>query len=224
MQHPELFDPLYAILEKANPNPDRVGCPSGEELRRLAESPRPPTGLAMVHVTQCFPCYRQYGELRASAVRAAQRRRLMIGIAAGLVLALAGVLWNLRPRTDGSITTAPERRESSEQARVALVDLRRFAVARSEETKGSAPRVAIGRGRLSATIYLPVGSQAGIYDLQILTPSLTSVSATKAMAVIRDGFTIIETDLDLSSTQPGPYQLALRLDDQDWRFYPVQIE
>lgn len=225
MRHPDPFDPLYAILEKANPNPQREGCVPDVELRRLARLTAPPDSPEIAHVTQCFPCYRQFGLYRAELLRS-QRWSRALAIAAALVLSLAGLLWWIRDRTEAPpvITNTPERRESFEPARAALVDLRRFTVARSEEAKGSAARVVIGRGRVSATIYLPVGSPAGAYNLQILTPSLASVVSSKAAAEIRDGLTIIATELDLSRIAPGPYQLALRLGDQDWRFYPVQIE
>jgi len=52
------------VLSRANPNPERIGCPSRETLIGLARREQPINDPAYEHLLKCSPCYRQFTTLR----------------------------------------------------------------------------------------------------------------------------------------------------------------
>ena len=57
-------DDIDEVLSQANPNPERVGCPSHETLIQLARRALPLGDPAYEHLLKCSPCYRQFHALR----------------------------------------------------------------------------------------------------------------------------------------------------------------
>jgi hypothetical protein len=223
----EPIDPLYELLEQANPNPDRVGCLTDEQILGFAEGRRAVTDPGFAHLTACFPCYRQFGKFCAEMKRTTHRRRVA---AAAIVALLAGLgvlfwFWQHHDTSTAPLVATGEapRPGSAIQAKAALIDLRPFAVVRSETPKEANRSVVLDRGRISATIYLPIGSEPGRYEIQILTEDLASLRTASENALFKDGITSVTAELDLQSLIPGKYRLALRLSGQDWRWYPVEI-
>ena len=85
------------------------------------------------------------------------------------------------------------------------------------------PPIEIPRGLLALTIQLPVGSEAGPYELEIRKPNQPAMGAAKAQATIENGITKLPINVDTSSIQPGEYEFAWRLADFSWRHYPILI-
>jgi hypothetical protein len=46
------------VFSRANPNPDRIGCPPRDTLVRLARRQQPIGDPAYEHLAKCSPCYR----------------------------------------------------------------------------------------------------------------------------------------------------------------------
>jgi hypothetical protein len=70
------------VFAGANPNPERIGCPSREVLVALARRERPIDDPAYDHLSECSPCYREVrgmqqaaGERREGPDRVRGRRR-----------------------------------------------------------------------------------------------------------------------------------------------------
>src|SRR5262249_11286640 len=76
-----------AYLREAFPNPERVGCPAQEQLRKLVETPLKADVSITEHLSCCSPCYWQY-----SALLEEQKRRLRSGIFGWLE-----VYWRVTP-------------------------------------------------------------------------------------------------------------------------------
>lgn len=57
-------DDIDEVLSRANPNPERVGCPSREALIELVRRELPLGDPAYEHLLKCSPCYRTYRALR----------------------------------------------------------------------------------------------------------------------------------------------------------------
>ena len=57
-------DDLDEVLSRANPNPERIGCPSHETLVALARREQPIGDPAYEHLLKCSPCYREFRVLR----------------------------------------------------------------------------------------------------------------------------------------------------------------
>ena len=59
-------DELDEVLGRANPNPDRMGCPPRETLIALARRAQPIGDPAYEHLLKCSPCYREFRSLQRS--------------------------------------------------------------------------------------------------------------------------------------------------------------
>lgn len=53
------------VFGSANPNPERIGCLSQDELKALAERRLPIGAPEYEHLTKCSPCYREFRSLQA---------------------------------------------------------------------------------------------------------------------------------------------------------------
>jgi hypothetical protein len=144
---------------------------------------------------------------------------LAYAAAAVLVLAAAGSWFALRGGNGASVS-APTVNETVPQ--VASLDLRPLAVTRSEEQKSAGP-LEVPRGRVNATILLPVGSSAGVYEVRILDRDLRVRASTTASAGIRDDITTLEATLDTSGLDAGDYQLTLRREGGEWQMFPLRV-
>ena len=142
-----------------------------------------------------------------------------LAIGAYLVLALAGSWFALRGGNGASVS-APTVNETVPQ--VASLDLRPLAVTRSEEQKGAGP-LEVPRGRVNATILLPVGSSPGMYEVRILDHDLRVRASTTGSAEIRNYITTLEAMLDTSGLDVGDYQLTLRREGGEWQMFPLRV-
>src|SRR5919109_3472868 len=101
-QHGELAglkkpDEIDEVFGRANPNPDRIGCPSHDVLVALARRERPMGDPAYGHLAECSPCYLEMRALKEGADL--RRRRVMLwAAAAALIVATGSVGWFLSTR------------------------------------------------------------------------------------------------------------------------------
>jgi hypothetical protein len=66
----ELLLAAAAYVQEHFPNPDRVGCPGTETLRRVAADPKNSAALEIIkHTSQCAPCLSELRELIHQARR-----------------------------------------------------------------------------------------------------------------------------------------------------------
>lgn len=213
------------VFSRANPNPDRVGCPSRETLARLATRQQPIDDPAYEHLAKCSPCFREFRALQEGAghvaARAGGSRWLPAGVAAGIALVLAAGWW-----MTGGEGPAPAPQTTGVEAGGQLraeVDLRRFAVLRSEQPQGEAEPVSLPRGSADLVILLPTGSEPGVYEVQVLDGDLRSRAEAKGTATIEDFVTTLRVRLDMGQLATGPYQLAVRLEGDSWRMFPAVV-
>jgi hypothetical protein len=210
------------LFGRAHPNPTREGCPPPELLKRLARRELPIDDPAYDHFAKCSPCYQELRALQqadAATAATAKRRRTMLAAAAILVLAVAGSWFAFR-QTDDTLPAAPSTTETATQ--VASLDLRPLAVTRSDEQK-AAPPLEMPRGRVNATILLPVGSPPGAYELRILDGDLRVRATAKGSAEIRNYITTLEAAIDASPLDAGEYQLTLRREGGEWQMFPLRV-
>jgi hypothetical protein len=213
------------LFGRAHPNPAREGCPPPELLRRLARRELPIGDPAYDHFAKCSPCYKELRTLQqadAARLSTARRRRTMLAAAAVVALAIAGTLFILRPtgRSAKAPATAPSTEAAAQSARL---DLRPLAVTRSEDRKVDAAPLEVPRGRVNATILLPVGASPGAYEIRILDKDLTARATAKGSADIRDFVTTLEAGIDASALEPGEYQLTLRREGGEWQMFPLRV-
>jgi hypothetical protein len=210
------------LFGRAHPNPTRVGCPPPELLKSLARRELPIDDPAYDHFAKCSPCYQELRALQqADAATAAtvKRRRTMLAAAAILALAVAGS-WFVFRQTDDTRPAAPS---TAQATQVASLDLRPLAVTRSDEQKAAAAPLEIPRGRVNATILLPVGSSPGAYELRILDGDLRVRASVKGSAEVRNYVTTLEAPIVLSTVEVGDYQLTLRREGGEWQMFPLRV-
>jgi hypothetical protein len=212
------------LFGRAHPNPTREGCPPPELLRRLARRELPIGDPAYDHFAKCSPCYKELRTVQqADAAKLAaevKRRQMMIAAAAVLAVAIAGSWFALR-RTDYADHLAqPSSPTASQTARL---DLRPLAVTRSEDRKPEAPPLEVPRGRVNATILLPVGASPGAYEVRILDRDLRARATAKGSAEIRNYITTLEAAIDVTALEPGEYQLTLRREGGEWQMFPLRV-
>jgi hypothetical protein len=223
-------DEIDEVFGSANPNPERIGCPPRSELERLARQRGAIDDPLYEHLASCSPCFRDWRAMQATAQRQSATlttrsllvRRPLAAAAVLIALMLAGLLWWNWETTVQSNRTNIARHDTLPEIGVSL-DLRPYAVARGDATT-AVTRPLLLRGRvMRITMILPVGAEPGPYDIQILDQNLHSLITVRAAAELRDQVTQLHTTLDLSALPEGAYQLALRRDDQDWRFFPAEV-
>lgn len=206
----EAQDELDYLFANASPNPNREGCPSRDELVRVSRLETPMGDAAYTHIVRCSPCFR---EMRALQQASAQRRRTrMWAVAAAAVVSLiVGVSWwMVRAPVDG--------------ARVATtIDLQPYSLNRGDTTAPRQDPITIPRGRLEATILLPLGSEAGRYELQLRDEARTVRTSTRGEAVAENSATTLRALLDTAGLPGGEYSLEVRRTGREWRGFAANI-
>src|SRR5689334_7983405 len=213
------------LFGRAHPNPAREGCPSPEMLRRLSRRELPIGDPAYDHFAKCSPCYKELRTLQqadAARAAAARRRRTMLAAAAVIVMAIAGTWFMIRPANHtASVPMATPNTQTAVQS--ARLDLRPLAVTRSEDRRPDAQPLEVPRGRVNATILLPIGASSGVYEIRILDKDLTARATAKGSADIRDFVTTLEGEIDATALEPGDYQLTLRREGGEWQMFPLRV-
>ena len=214
------------VFSRANPNPDRIGCPPRDTLVRLAQRQQPIGDPAYEHLAKCSPCYREFRELQEAAPVSttpsrAPSRTWMAAAAAALVVAAGATWWLTRGETNPAAPPAVS--SPSTTSLRAELDLRKFAVLRSEQSTDRQEPVVVPTGLVELTLLLPVGSEPGPYDVHLLDSNLRSQSEATGAATIDNFVTTIRVRMNLQHLAPGRYQLALRRRGDSWRMFPASI-
>jgi len=194
------------------PNPDRVGCPTDKSvLKAMAAKTLPLTDPAWRHAARCSPCFREIKQFEADLKRSRWGKAAAL---AAIVLIVAGLL----------VFRGRLLAHANAKYQTATLDLRSFSAARSENEKaGNGQTLTLSRGRLTISIILPVGADAGRYEYKLLNDSLQQVGAGNGEAQLRDGNVVLAAQLDISSVPPGQYTVWLRQPGFEWRSYRISI-
>ena len=199
-------------LLKEFPNPNRVGCPGSDVLKGIASRAMPLSEADkwLDHLGSCSPCYRDF--LQFQSAHRARRKQTLLAIAASILViaSLAGwaVLRNQKP---------------SSVAQTAVLDLRNRSVSRGGESHPVEPPLEINRAVKQLTVYLPLGSTDGPYEIRIATTAGGAVFTTTGVASLKDGITSLEATADLSAASPGQYVLQVRRPDSESTSYPLML-
>ena len=207
-----ILDALGRGLLKEFPNPDRAGCPGSDVLREIASHEMPLTGAEkwLEHLTSCSPCYGDFSQFRI----AHQRRRMqrLLAIAASILIAIGIAGWVLFQKHNESLV-----------AQTAVLDLRNRSIPRGTDPNSVESPLEVRRTATHLTIYLPLGSSEGVYDVRIVTPSSESVAAASGTAMLSDHITVLQVEINVASAQPGPNVLLVRRAGSDWNSYPLKV-
>jgi hypothetical protein len=218
----EDFDRVFA---GANPNPNRVGCPSADVLRALATKQRPIGDPAYEHLAQCSPCYREFRKVQTAIARPA-KRKAYFATAAAAVMVLAGISIYLLQDKVGHPLPAEVMATKPDVPPVKLLtaDLRNGAPTRGSRQPSTGITLTLSRNLLQLTLILPVGSEPGRYTVRVLRGTGEVVAAATADATIVNFATTLTAELDLRALEPAVHQLEITRAGEHAHSYPALVE
>src|SRR5437899_11161996 len=81
-----ILDVLGRGLLKDFPNPERIGCPGADVLKKIAshEMPLSEAEKWLGHLGSCSPCYADFNRLQTA--HESRQRRMVLAVAAGILL------------------------------------------------------------------------------------------------------------------------------------------
>ncbi len=214
------------------PNADRHGCPSAVFVKQIADRKVPIEDLVpwMNHLQACSPCFRDY-----QAFVGARRRRLYgyASVAAGIIVVISAASWlsvrnHFSNESFHASNTPAISTTVTAKADVPLniaLHFENVSVSRGD-VQGSASNQArqqLPRHTLALSVYLPLGSEAGRYEVQLLKnkADVKPLGMYTGAAEIENGFTILSLTPDLSQFAAGPYVLRLRHAAGTWRYFRI---
>jgi hypothetical protein len=219
------------------PNPNREGCPPRSSLRAMAyRDQRLVLGdLPVSHIVSCSPCFQEYAHFRRmSLLFRGIRIAVALGVAAMLFVA-ARFVWNHTRRSgepnisEGQLAKQQPPVTTKQQAPPTApsplrVDLASFSPSRGDAKDDSEKKVHLPPKLLRVEFLLPLGMEAGEYEIQLQDSTGTTFIHKSALGRMNDGITSVEMDIDLSSTTRGSFTLMIRPPGLDWRRFPVVVE
>jgi hypothetical protein len=207
-----ILDALGRGLLTEFPNPNRTGCPGSEVLKRIAshEMPLSEAGKWLDHLTSCSPCYREFSQIQVA--HRSRRTQTILAIAAS-ILVVAGIAgWVLLSKQNEPLV-----------AQAAVLDLRNRSVPRGGEPNPNEQPLEVIRAVRHLNVYLPLGSAEGPYELRIATTAGSVILTRTGVASLRNGVTLIQVVVDLSSVSSGQYFFQVRRPNSEWNSYPLVL-
>jgi hypothetical protein len=220
----EIEDELDYLFANASPNPNREGCPSREVLIGLSRREKPIGHPDYLHIVRCSPCFREVRAMQQAAKAKARATWLWAASgAAVLALAIAGAWVMLRGGRSMASVEGEAQAPGGPVDLTATLDLRAYAVMRGDERPAEPDPVAMPRGRVAATILLPVGTEPGEYEIRLLDRDRALRASAIGSAAIRDYITTLVAVIDTRSMAAGSYQLVLRRAAGEWEMFPALL-
>ena len=105
---------------------------------------------------------------------------------------------------------------------MAVLDLRLRGVARGENNSRDGD-LDLPRGRLKLSIYLPIGSDEGTYEVRV-SGRQKQVAKAKGKASIQDHRNVLAVEIDTSAFDPGKATLSIRQKAWGWSTYPLRLK
>jgi hypothetical protein len=220
------------------PNPNRNGCPSRSRLRAMAYRDREVIlrDLPLSHVVRCSPCFREYSHFRRRRlfVRGLQVTGATLGLAAIVFIGL--LVWHHDLRCAEQTISAkllPKRRGPVSSTDLAppvaplplTVDLAVFSPSRGDGNE-PAKKVHLPQKLLRVTLLLPLGLDAGEYEIRLENSAGTATLSKHVAGRVKSdgGVTALELEMDLAKATKGNFSLMIRPPGSAWRTYPVVVE
>ena len=234
---PEMEAQLLAaaarIFRTDFPNAERTGCPAQEALRSVARKAAGDIESRNVidHLTCCSPCFAQYERLlhREKFWKSTK----LLALCATLLITAGLATWFFAFRAErGPHSPAPTvvkegptpQQAAPNEFEIAVLDLRNRSPVRGDRPPTPADDVAtLPARRLELSVYLPIGSEEGEYEMQILRDADAPLVTQKGTASLHDQNIVVKIRTDLTGISSGRYLLRLRRATFGWRYYPVTL-
>jgi hypothetical protein len=221
----ELKRVLQEAVLRNYPNPDRVGCHGSDVLRKVAKQRLPFEDSHWDHIYHCSPCYREFLDFR----REFRRKRaiikwLSLSSAAAAALIVSFALFRWIPQHIGKPPARPDQASILKKGPMAVLNLENTSPNRGGGAKSKPELQRLPRTPLTLSIYLPLGSEPGQYEIELRKENDPSPLAKySGTAHIENGLTVVTIEPDLSKFPPGTYVLAFRHDREAWRVRHIAL-
>ncbi len=215
----ELKRVLQEAVLRNYPNPDRLGCPGSKVLKEVAKQRLPFEDSHWDHIYHCSPCYREFLDFRREFRRKPAINKWLSwssAAAAALIVSFALVRW--MPRHSGKPPAPRDQASILKKGPMAVLNLENTSPNRGGGAKSKPELQHLPRASLTLSIYLPLGSEPGQYEIELRKENdLSPLAKYSGTAHIENGLTVVTIELDLSKFPPGTYVLAFRHDREAWR-------
>lgn len=231
----ELIAAAARVFRTGFPNPDRSGCPSQEVLQSATRkgSGSVESEGVLEHLTCCSPCFAVYEDLLRK--ERLSKNLKILALCASLLITVGLVIWfyglpgqrGLRQSQPTIVQKAPSPPQSPPtQYEMAIVDLRNRSPVRGEQLPAPAEDVvaSLPTRPLELSVYLPIGSEVGQYEVQILREVETPLVTVGGSAVFEDRTVVLRLRANLSGLNPGRYLLGVRKGSFRWTYYPISTQ
>jgi hypothetical protein len=227
----ELVAATARLLRTGFPNPERTGCPAREELQSVARKALGPVEYQGIldHLNCCSPCFVEYEHLlrKERVLKSAK----ILALCACLLIGAGLAVWHYVFRGgQGLREPAPTivRQPAPQGAtpfEIAVLDLRNRSPVRGEQqpAPGEAAIASLPPRLLDLSVYLPIGSEEGDYEMQILRDAATPLVTQSGTATLEDRNVILRLRTNLTGLAPGRYLLGVRKAAFRWMYYPIAI-
>lgn len=212
------------------PNSERIGCPPRELLMSVSRHSASESDSRCVldHLSCCSPCFGDYEKL-ARQNRLARNLKLL-ALCASVLLCLGVTVWyyarmpEQRPQIEPPVAKEKAPPQPVQPLQLATLDLRRQTTVRGEQRPAASTDVlSIPARSLDLSVYLPLGSEEGEYEMQLLSePERPLLSQTGSAALVGNDV-VLRLLANLSSVKPGTYTLRLRPSGFSWRNYSIVL-
>ncbi len=213
-------DAVQQAILRNFPNPERKGCPGDKVVREVAGRRDLIEDDAWRHITHCSPCYATFLQYKDGFRRQRRRRGLLIlaGAAALVALIVSVTMFGVMHRTTNIVSPSELAYEA------AILDLRGKSAQRgAQATAPNAAPLFLRNKRLDLTVYLPLGSEPGKYEVRLSKIGRTLVTV-QSTAQVNEGNTVLRLKIDFSQYTPGDYSFGVRQPPWNWVEYPVTLQ
>ena len=218
------------LFRGAFPNAERSGCPPRDLLVSVSRHSATESDSRRVldHLSCCSPCFGDYEKL-ARQNRLARNLKLL-ALCASLLSCIGVTAWyysrvpERQPQAGPSVAKEPVPPPQPQPLQLATLDLRRQTTVRGEQRPAAGTDVpTIPARNLDLSAYLPLGSEEGDYEMQLLLDAERPLLSQIGAATLIGNDVVLRLRADLSALRPGNYTLRLRRQGFSWRSYSVVL-
>ena len=237
-----LFNTGRRVFATAFPNPERKGCPGSQVLKNLVFR----VGTLSIterqqwfdHSAHCSPCFNEIAAFRKQYLNQRKIRRsvlvlVIVGFLSWIAFRLGFQEGSKQPDIVQPVVTPPSAPEPAPippsvheqqpaEVQVVVLDLRKRGVARGESNTQDGD-LNLPRGRLKLSIYLPIGSEEGNYEVRI-SGLQNQVLRAKGKAGMQGHLNVVAVEVDTSAFEVGSYTLAIRQTGWGWNRYALKVK
>ena len=211
-------DLIRKFFLRANPNPNREGCPGSAVLKAIAENTLPPNDPARLHLASCSPCFTEFRSLKESS-EIAKRKRLYIWLAIAATILIVTVV-------GFSISSYVGHRPPAAEMAVVTLNLWDRGATRGVDDGHVDGTINLPKRIVTLRVVLPRLSESGLYTIGIAQTKTDKNLIQKTGRSVSSGGAkeMVTVVLDLLSAEPGVYFLTTTHEhDETSYYYPVQV-